>query len=270
MRIGVNPGQWGWAFARLEESWREAERLGFSPISCFDHITAAPRGLAAWDAPSLLTAMALHTSQSRISVNVIDAALRHPLLLAGQVAVAQAASRGRVHVGLGLGAQHLAPFDFRATGREFPPRHERVATLAAMLEVLPALWRGETVTEPSLGVHDASLGPLEIAVPPLIVGGRSRAVLELAARHADGWNAVVTNAEQFSVIVERLDALCEQVGRSRPLARTAQVFLSDVSLEALRDLLQRLQAAGADETVIVLTRDEGPDQLARLADATAV
>jgi hypothetical protein len=29
-----------------------------------------------------------------------------------------------------------------------------------MLEALPALWRGETVTDEEPGLHDATLGPL--------------------------------------------------------------------------------------------------------------
>jgi hypothetical protein len=44
MRIGVNPGQWGWTFKALERTWQRAEQLGFSAISCFDHISARPRG----------------------------------------------------------------------------------------------------------------------------------------------------------------------------------------------------------------------------------
>jgi alkanesulfonate monooxygenase SsuD/methylene tetrahydromethanopterin reductase-like flavin-dependent oxidoreductase (luciferase family) len=181
IRIGVNPGQWGWQFEALEHSWQQAEGLGFDAISCFDHVAAAPRGWAAWDAPSLLTAIALRTERAAVCVNVINASLRHPLLLAGQLAVAQAASRGRLEVGLGAGAAHLAPYDFEALGQTFAPPERRREVLAHLLEALPALWRGETVTDSTLDLQDASLGPIGIPIPPLIVGGRSRPLLELAA-----------------------------------------------------------------------------------------
>lgn len=107
-------------FDALERTWPHAEQLGFSAISCFDHISARPRGRAAWDAPSLLPAIALRTERAAVCVNVSDAPLRHPFLLAGQPAVAQAASRGRLEVGFGIGAAHLAPQDYRTLGTQFP------------------------------------------------------------------------------------------------------------------------------------------------------
>jgi hypothetical protein len=51
MRIGVKPGQWGWSFDELVASWRTAEDAGFDIVSCFDHVTAGPAGLTAWNAP---------------------------------------------------------------------------------------------------------------------------------------------------------------------------------------------------------------------------
>jgi alkanesulfonate monooxygenase SsuD/methylene tetrahydromethanopterin reductase-like flavin-dependent oxidoreductase (luciferase family) len=108
----------------------------------------------------------LRTERAAVCVNVIDAPLRHPFLLAGQLAVAQAASRGRLEVGLGIGAAHLAPHDYRTLGTRFPARAERLGRLARMLDALPALWRGETVTDENLGLHDATLGPSESTSRP--------------------------------------------------------------------------------------------------------
>ncbi len=85
-----------------------AEQAGFDLVACFDHVCAAPRGMAAWDAPSLLAAIALHTEQVLISAEVINASLRYPFLLAGQLAVAQAASGGRLRAGLGA-ARPISP-----------------------------------------------------------------------------------------------------------------------------------------------------------------
>jgi len=77
-------------------SWRAAEEEGFAIVSCFDDISPAPAGLAAWNAPSLLTAMAGVTETIALAVDVLNISIRHPFLLAGQLAVAQAASGGRV------------------------------------------------------------------------------------------------------------------------------------------------------------------------------
>jgi alkanesulfonate monooxygenase SsuD/methylene tetrahydromethanopterin reductase-like flavin-dependent oxidoreductase (luciferase family) len=267
MRIGVNPGQWGWQFEELEDSWHQAEHLGFGAISCFDHIAAAPRGWAAWEATSLMTAIALRTERAAVCVNVIDICLRHPFLLAGQLAVAQAASHGRLEVGLGIGAEHLARHDFRALGKTFPPREERLDVLARLLEVLPALWRGETVTDPELGLHDASLGPLGISTPPLIVGGRSQRLLELAAQHADGWNAVITNTRQFAKLNNRLDTICASIGRSRRLTRTAQLFVPDIDLVHAAQTVSELVEAGADTVMFVIPQQTDRYTLQALASA---
>lgn len=198
MRIGVKPGQWGWAFDELVASWRAAEEAGFDIISCFDHVSAAPAGLAAWNAPSLLTAMAGVTKRVALAVDVLNVSLRHPFLLAGQLAVAQAASGGRVEVGLGAGSHHLARFDHAVLGRPFPPLAERRKRLARCCQVFPRLWRGQEVTDPTLGLEKASLGPLGIEPPPIIVGGAGEPTMSIAVRYADGWNAGVGDAARYA------------------------------------------------------------------------
>src|SRR6266704_1991984 len=76
MRVGVKPGQWGWAFEDLRASWEIAEDCGFHHISCFDHVSASPRPLASWDAPSLLVAMAGATTSIGLQVQAhMDMAL---------------------------------------------------------------------------------------------------------------------------------------------------------------------------------------------------
>jgi alkanesulfonate monooxygenase SsuD/methylene tetrahydromethanopterin reductase-like flavin-dependent oxidoreductase (luciferase family) len=112
---------------------------------------------------------------------VISTPLRHPFLLAAQIAVAQAASRGRVEVGLGAGSG-LSRLDGVALGRSFQPLAERRDRLARLCQIRPALWRGERVTDEALQLHNASLGSIGIDPPPVIVGGRGRQTIEIAAR----------------------------------------------------------------------------------------
>ncbi len=258
MRIGIKPGQWGWPFGELEASWLAAEESGFDLISCFDHATAAPSGAAAWDAPSLLAAMAGVTERIGLSVDVLNASLRQPFLLAGQLAVAQAASGGRLEVGLGAGSP-LARVDHRALGIPFPPFQQRLDRLEACCRVFPALWRGEEVSEPALGLEAASLGPIGIDPPPITVGGSSNRALEIAARHADGWNCVI-GRDDFVAKGRRLDELA-----GRRLRKTAQVFLRDVHLDRARDLMARLEQQGADTVTFVQVEERGPDVVRRLA-----
>src|SRR5205823_3787527 len=111
----------GMAVRRADRSMGAIERLGFHVVSCFDHVTAEPRGNRAWDAPTLLAAMAGRTQKITLAIDVVNVSLRHPFLLAAQLAVVQAASRGRLEVGLGAGSYGLARFDHQALGIAFPP-----------------------------------------------------------------------------------------------------------------------------------------------------
>lgn len=267
MRIGVKPGQWGWTWDELVESWKAGEECGFAVVSCFDHVSAAPAGLAAWDAPTLLAAMAGVVPRAGLAVDVLNSSLRHPFLLAGQLAVAQAASGGRLEVGLGLGSYHLARYDHAALGVPFPSRRERAARLEASCRALPALWRGEEVTDPALGLTSASLGPVGIEPPPIIVGGTSETVLEIASRHADGWNAVQPDPARYGDLARRLDELCEHGGRARPVAKAVQIFVRDIELRDARDLVARFEEAGAESTTFVLVEERGAEAVRRLAAA---
>ncbi len=263
MRIGVKPGQWGWSFEELRASWLEAERAGFDLISCFDHVSAAPAGLAAWDAPTLLAAMAGVTDRTRLSVHVLNTSSRPPLVLAGQLAVAQAASGGRLEVGLGTGSWHLARHDHRVAGIDFPSFDERVRRLEACCRAFPALWRGEPVTDATLGLDEAALGPLGIDVPPIVVGGRGERVLAVAAAHADAWNGSSIDPGGFEERAARLDELAG----GRPISKQVQVWLREVGLDGARDAARRFEDAGADTIVFVLDEERDPGLIPRLADA---
>ncbi|HWL91332.1 MAG TPA: LLM class flavin-dependent oxidoreductase [Actinomycetota bacterium] len=262
MRIGVKPGQWGWSFEELRVAWGATEDAGLDLLSCFDHVSAAPAGLTAWDAPTLLASMAGLTQRIPLAVHVLNISIRPPLLLAGQLAVAQAASGGRLEVGLGTGSWHLARHDHRVAGVAFPPFEERVRRLEACCRVFPALWRGATVSDDVLGLEDASLGPLGIEAPPVIVGGAGDRVLEVAAAHADAWNGSSIEPDRFGERVARLD----QLAAGRQIAKQAQIWLKEVGLGAAREAAGRYEDAGADTLVFVLDEERDPDTIRRLAD----
>src|SRR5919204_3560618 len=241
IRIGIKPGQWGWTFGELSAAWDRAEALGFDVLACFDHVTALPANLAAWDAPTLLAVMAARTTRIALSVDVLNVSLRHPFLLAAQLAVVQAASGGRLEVGLGAGSFQLARHDHLALGIRMPPITERRALLETCVRVIPRLWRGEVVTESSLGLSDAGLGPLGITPPPIIVGGTSDLLIELAVRAADGWNTHLETIEAYADRAAAVDQMCSRLGRTRPLLRHVQIFADAVDPATARDNVLRLR-----------------------------
>lgn len=251
MRIGVVPLALGSRFADLDASWRAAEEAGFDALWTIDHATPTGDLEPAWEASSLLVAMAASTKTIPIGVLVFDVLLRHPFILAGSIAVAQAMSAGRVRVGLGIG-DAFSRLDHETLALGFPPFAERVRFLETCCTALPALWRGETVTEPSLGMHRAALGSLGIAPPPLIIGGRSRRLMELAARHAEGWNCFTQEPKEFAALVDALGDMEASVRRGEPLRRSVYFFVDRVNGQ-LSKAVDQFMRAGADEAMLVVT-----------------
>lgn len=246
----------GSTFADLMESWQAAEEVGFDAVWTIDHATSTADLRPAWEATSLLVAMAARTRTIPIGVLVFDVLLRHPFHVAGSVAVAQALSGGRVRVGLGVG-DTFSRLDHDALGLPFPSFADRVRALEACCAVLPALWRGETVTEPSIGMDRATFGPVNIDPPPLIVGGGSHGAMEVAARHAQGWNLFTQDPEEFGRRVEVLTGIERSIGRRKSLARSVYLFVERVDRD-LPDALTAFERAGADEAMLAVlhpTRD---------------
>jgi len=266
MRIGVKPGQWGWSFEELSQSWETAEEAGFDLLACFDHVTASPRPAAVWDAPTLLAAMAAWTHRISVAVRVLNVSLRHPFLLAGQLAVAQAASRGRLDVGLGAGSFHLARDDHEALAIPFPRFSDRLARLEGMCRLLPALWRGERVHDVTFGLSDASLRPIGIAPPRLVIGGGSARVMAIAAQYADGWNLSAADPGEFEAARVRLERACAEVGREPAISAEAQLWVRDLRHNP-RSHLRAFEEAGAEAVILVLDEERGPEEVRRLADA---
>jgi probable F420-dependent oxidoreductase len=176
-RLGVNPlvpdpGAWLDTVRRLEDA-------GVDEISVSDHLTEAGR-------PPLvsLAAAAVVTERVTLSTLVLNNELRHPGVLAQEAAHLAELSGGRLV--LGVGAGH-AESEHAAIGLPFPSVGARVRRLEAAVLALRALLDGEELTTegPDYTFHEHRTFPVPGERVPVLVGGGSRAVLTVAARHAD-------------------------------------------------------------------------------------
>jgi alkanesulfonate monooxygenase SsuD/methylene tetrahydromethanopterin reductase-like flavin-dependent oxidoreductase (luciferase family) len=206
--------------------------------------------------------MAGRTQRIALAVYVLNASLRHPFLLGGQLAVAQALSGGRLEVGLGAGSHYFARHDHERLGVPFPSFAERLDRVEACCRIFPALWRGEEITDEAAGLTRASLGPLGIEPPPILVGGSSERAIGIAARYANGWHAPSMGPQEFAQISSRLDRACEEAGRPSP-RKSVQVRADGLSDP--RDQVELFAEAGASTVVFVLDEERGPDRVRRLA-----
>ncbi len=158
---------------------RQLEAAGVDEISVADHLM--PGVLPPMTA---LAATAAVTERVGLSTMVVNNELRHPAVLANEVATLGELSGGRFT--LGIGAGHMES-EHAAIGQPLPPPADRVERLEEAVVALRALLAGETVTTagPHLRLTEQSASPRPTHPIPLLVGGGAKAVLRVAARHAD-------------------------------------------------------------------------------------
>ncbi len=159
---------------------RQAENLGYSTLYVPDHLDDQ------W-APMIALAVAAEaTTTIRVGTLVLDNDFRHPVLMAKEAATLDAMTGGRFELGLGAGWLRA---DYDQSGIPFDSPAVRIARLAEGIEIMRAMW--ETGSATFEGAHYrvtdvvGAPAPLTPGGPPLVIGGGSRRILELAGRHAD-------------------------------------------------------------------------------------
>ena len=163
---------------RLIERAREAESAGFDIFHVGDHLGREAAPLA------VLTAVARAVSRIEIGTLVLNNDLRHPVVLAQELATLDHLSGGRLEVGLGAG--HSFP-EYAAIGLTFDPPRIRKQRLSEATEIIRALLDGENVTFRGRHYqidHAETLRSYQRRVP-ILVGVNGTDALTHAARHAD-------------------------------------------------------------------------------------
>ena len=165
-------------FNELTSVARKAEAVGCSTFVLPDHLVGyAPL--------PPLTLVAAATERLRIGTFVLNANLRHPAVLAQELATLDALSGGRLEIGLGAG-WNKAEQD--AIAVPFEPAGVRVKRLAETIAILkgcfadgPFSFSGEhyTITD-----HDGAPEPVQRPHPPILLGAGGKRLLTLAAREA--------------------------------------------------------------------------------------
>ena len=166
--------------ADLAASARRAEDLGYSALVLPDHL------LEQYAPVPLLATVAAATSRIRIGTFVLNVDLRHPAVVAQELATLDVLSGGRLEIGMGAGWNKP---EYEAIGIDFDPVGVRVARLTEAVAVLkgcfadgPFSLAGSHYT---IRDHDGLPKPAQRPHPPLMLGGGGRRTLTLAAREAD-------------------------------------------------------------------------------------
>jgi alkanesulfonate monooxygenase SsuD/methylene tetrahydromethanopterin reductase-like flavin-dependent oxidoreductase (luciferase family) len=245
------------SFDRLVASAQAAESAGFAGIAGMDHL--APPGAeqhSMYEAMVTNTWLAAHTEHITVGSLVLCDAFHHPAVLARQAVSLDHASGGRFELGIGWGSW---ADDFFKFGVEPPEPAARVRRLRETLEVLKALWSGETVDYDGAFHHlrGARQVPAPVGKIPIVIGGTGPKTLALVREHADWWNIPVT----------QLDLL----ERSRSLAGDTRVSIQQTVAYVGRDADRDAVAAAAVRrframTPVTGTGTELVDHFGRLSD----
>ncbi len=164
----------------LVERARAAEATGYSDLTIHDHLQPQLGPIA------VLTAVAMATERLRLCPLVLNNDLRHPAVLAQELATLDILSGGRVVAGIGAGWNEP---EYRAIGIPFDPpavRIERMREAVAILRGLfadgPFSFAGRHYTISAL---DGQPKPIQQPHPPFLIGGIRERLLRIAAREAD-------------------------------------------------------------------------------------
>src|SRR5512135_2566980 len=119
---------------QLAESARRAEAMGFDGLVFSDHLLDQLAPI-----PAMAT-VAAATERLRVGTFVLNNDLRHPAVLAQDLATVDVLSGGRLDVGIGAGWNEP---EYRAIGIPFEPVGIRVGRLAEAIALLKGAFAGE-------------------------------------------------------------------------------------------------------------------------------
>ena len=244
--------------------WREADEIPeIEHAWLFDHlmpIGGDPDG-PIFEGWTLLSAVAAQTRRLRLGLLVTSNRFRPPAMLAKIATTVDIVSGGRLDFGIGAGSRPSHPLarrEYAAHGLPYDDFAHSVGSLAEACTVIRRLW---TETEPfdfdGSYVHlTGAFGnpkPVQRPHPPIMIGGRSAALLRVVAEHADLWNIPGHDIDDVIARSALLDRYCAEIGRD-PASITRSIHLS-VSYEApglTRDAIGEAIDAGFQHIVLGL------------------
>jgi F420-dependent oxidoreductase-like protein len=245
--------------------------------------TAVSSQIFAYDALTLLAVVGQQVPGVELATGVVPTYPRHPYVLAVQALTVQAATGGRLVLGIGLSHQPVIEGMF---GYSFdkPARHMR-----EYLDVLLPLLRGEQVSYQGETLSVSTFGPIEVEAPApqVLLAAMAPRMLRMAGGVADGTMTWMTGPTTVaSHITPSITAAAEAAGRPAPRVvvglpvcvtsdvgaareRAARDFVTYGYMPSYRAMLDREGAEGPADVVVVGDEEAVAAQLATVAEAGA-
>jgi probable non-F420 flavinoid oxidoreductase len=237
-RIGYHCSHEQYAPGELLRLVTLAEQAGFRSAMCSDHYMpwSEEEGQSgfAW---SWLGA-ALQATRLPFGVVTVPGGWRyHPAVHAQAAATLAEMFPGRFWMACGSGER----LNEHVVGGAWPEKAERNARLLEGVEIMRALWAGETVTRRGLiPVDEAKLYVRPAQPPKIVAAALSPETAEWAGGWADGLITVVGGKEELRKII---DAFRHGGGEGKPLYLQAQLSFAKTDGEALEAAWKQWRAA---------------------------
>jgi coenzyme F420-dependent glucose-6-phosphate dehydrogenase len=206
---------------------QRAEQAGFATAMCSDHfhpwLEAQGQSGHAWT----WLGSALATTGLGLGVVTCPIGRYHPAVIAQAAATLVQMHGPRFWLAVGTGEA----LNESITGEPWPPKRERQVALAAAVEAMRALWRGETVSRTgAVRVREARLYSLPEAPPPLF----GAALTEETARRVAGWaDGLVTVSTGDGRERRVLEAFRAHGGEGKPAALQVKLAFGRDDADAL-------------------------------------
>lgn len=232
-----------------------------------------------WDTLTLLALAAQKAPGIELGTAVVPSYPRHPSVLAGQAMTTQAASGGRLTLGIGL-SHKVVVEGMWGYSFDRPARHMR-----EYLAVLQPLLRGEQVDFSGETLRGSgSLTVPSLPTPPVLLAALAPAMLGLAGREADGTLTWMVGPKTLaSHIVPRISVAAEKAGRTPPRIvaglpvlvtddadagrqRAAKSFAMYGELPSYRAMIDLEGVEGPAGIAVVGNEDHVATRLAEVAD----
>lgn len=238
-----------------------------------------------------LSAAAAWTTRVKLLYNVLVLPMHPEARAAKQVATLDVLSKGRVVLGVGVGARED---DYAAVGA---PWDGRLGRLERQVRRLRALWAGEPACDATTAPVEPR--PVQAGGPPILMGALFPRAIARAAHFADGvlGFSFTLAGEELSYAFDGARAAWKAAGRREPprlvtgcwfalgpngrarmddylgrylsflgpAAAEMTALVPTVDAPALRDAVQRARDAGADEIVLAPTTTD-PAEIRRVED----
>ena len=192
----------------LEQAQR-VEELGFDSLWVSEHMLFY---VSTFDAITVLAAFAARTQRILLGSAVLLLPLRHPTIVAKEVASLDIISNGRIILGVGVGGEF--PPEFVACG---VPLEERGRRTDEAIAVMRKLWSESHVNHEGrfFRLEDATMlpKPIQKPGPPIWVAGRSEAAMKRAASLGDGYMPYLFSPERYRDSLAKVSAFAQQHGR---------------------------------------------------------